>query len=103
MQFPELGCLPPLETSGGHQPPGVTQGQWLPRLYLDWWGSAVSGILAASAEPEVASAEPEVVSAEHGVVCALEVAASLEQLRVGAEGQQPETEHKLPRTRHRQE
>ena len=70
MRFPELGCLPPLETSGGHQPPGVTQGQWLPRLYLGWWGSAVSGILAVSAEPEV-------VSAEHGV-CALEVAASPE-------------------------
>ena len=110
MQFLERGCWQPLETSGGHQPPGVTQGQWLPRLYLDWWGSAVSGILAASAEPEVASAEPEVasaepevVSAEHGVVCALEVAASLEQLRVGAEGPQSETEHKLPRTRHRQE
>ena len=60
----------------------------------------MSGILVVSAEPEVASAEPEVVSAEH-MVCALEVAASLEQLRVGAEGQQPETEHKLPR--HRQE
>ena len=100
MRFPELGCLQPLETSGGHQPPGATQGQWLPRLYLEWWGSAVSGILVVSAEPEVASAEPEVVSAEH-MVCALEVAASLEQLRVGAEGQQPETEHKLPR--HRQE
>ena len=46
-------------------------------MYLGWWGSAVSGILAVSAEPEVVSAEPEVVSAEHGV-CALEVAASPE-------------------------